>query len=343
MKALSNSKKHGNIAFFIPHSGCNNQCVFCNQRTISGRVNEPTTAEISRTLTNVASLALPKDTEIAFFGGSFTGIGEEKMTSYLSAAYEFIESGVFSGIRISTRPDFIDEHILSVLKRYGVTSIELGAQSMDDDVLLASHRGHTADDVKKASEMIKVAGFSLGLQMMTGLPKSCEAKELYTAESFIKLSPDTVRIYPTVVLRGTALHQMMRSGEYTPQSVEDAVTVCKKLLMRFNEANVKVIRLGLHADESLTSGDEIVAGAFHPALRELVEGELMYDKLSSCSALQRSDGKQLAITVAKGFTSKAIGQGKRNTKRLKELYSLKNIKVKESDTLFGFDFTIEIK
>ena len=212
--------KHANISLFVPHQGCPHQCSFCNQKTISGSVKELRPEEVKETLLKAVSDGIdPKNTEIAFFGGSFTAINRDYMISLLEETKPFIDNGSFCGIRVSTRPDAIDDEILSILKEYKVTSIELGAQSTDSQVLLLNHRGHTHDDIIKASNLIKKYGFSLGLQMMTGLLGDTPEKTLKTAEDIISLKPDTVRIYPTIVLEGTYLGELYKKGAYKPQTV----------------------------------------------------------------------------------------------------------------------------
>ena len=247
--------KHANISLFVPHQGCPHQCSFCNQKTISGSVKELTPKEVKETLQKAVGDGVdPKNTEIAFFGGSFTAIRRDYMISLLEEAKPFIENENFCGIRISTRPDAIDDEILSILKEYKVTSIELGAQSTDPQVLLLNHRGHTRDDIIKASRLIKEKGFSLGLQMMTGLLGDTPEKSLKTAEDIISLKPETVRIYPTIVLEGTYLGELYKKGEYAPQTVEEAVELCAVLLKRFYEENITVIRLGLHSGGNVEEG-----------------------------------------------------------------------------------------
>ena len=240
--------KKGNISIFVPHLGCPCQCSFCNQKTITGQANQPTPQDVDKAV-KTALKSKGFDYEIAFFGGSFTAIDREYMISLLKAANKYIKSNEVKGIRISTRPDYIDKEILDILKSYGVTSIELGAQSMSDDVLLANDRGHSAESVFKSSELIKSYGFSLGLQMMTGLYKSDIQKDLYTAETFVKINPDTVRIYPTVIMKDTKLAELYLNGEYTPYSLEKSVNLCSKLIELFEKNNIKIIRLGLHYEE----------------------------------------------------------------------------------------------
>ena len=231
--------KKGNISIFVPHLGCPCQCSFCNQKTITGQANQPTPQDVDKAV-KTALKSKGFDYEIAFFGGSFTAIDREYMISLLKAANKYIKSNEVKGIRISTRPDCIDEEILDLLKEYGVTSIELGAQSMDDEVLLANRRGHTAKDVENASELIKSYGFELGLQMMTGLYKDSEEKAIKTAEKIIALSPQTVRIYPTVVLKGTYLADLYLSGEYKPLNADESAQLCAKLVLLFEKNNIKI-------------------------------------------------------------------------------------------------------
>ena len=301
---------HSNIAIFIPHNGCPHRCAFCNQRTISGAVSQPTAQDVKAAVNT--ALSSPKfeggNAEIAFFGGSFTAIDREYMIELLEAAHEFIMSGQVAGIRISTRPDAIDDEILRTLKKHGVTSIELGAQSMRDDVLELNRRGHTAQDVINASQLIKKYGFSLGLQMMTGLYGDDNVGARYTARQLAALRPDTVRIYPTVVLEGTELAEKMRSGEYLPQGYEAASELCAQLLRFFEQKRIKVIKLGLHASDGVEGS--MVGGAYHPAFRELCEGILYYRLIRSTLSEQYPDGGNFVVYVPKSDISKATGQKK---------------------------------
>ena len=215
--------KHSNISIFVPHNGCPNACTFCNQREITGQSYQPVPQDVINAVNIARQYSDTKNTEIAFFGGSFTAIPRDYMLSLLEAAYPFVKSGEFYGIRLSTRPDCINEEILDILKSHGVTAIELGTQSMCDDVLTANKRGHSALDSVNASLLIKKYGFSLGLQMMTGLYKSSDEKDIYTAHKIADLQPDTVRIYPTIVMRGTELAQLYQNGLYIPQTLETAL------------------------------------------------------------------------------------------------------------------------
>lgn len=302
--------KHINVALFVPHKGCPHMCSFCNQKTISGTSGELTENDIDEAVRIAISKEYDKtNSEIAFFGGSFTAIDREYMTYLLESAYPYVEKGLFKGIRCSTRPDAIDDEVLEILKKYGVTAIELGAQSMDDEVLSMNDRGHTADDVVNASELIKKHGFELGLQMMTGLYGSTREKDIETAEKLIELKPETVRIYPTVVLENTRLVSLYRSGEYTPETTQEAVENCSVILDMFNNAGIKVIRLGLHSGGNVEDG--FVSGAYHPAFRELCESRIYLEKIKNYIENEKITGK-ITIYVCPSEISKMTGQKKEN-------------------------------
>ncbi len=300
--------KHINVSLFVPHLGCPNDCIFCNQKTISGKT-EPLKKEdiVSAVNTAIKGNYDKENSEIAFFGGSFTAIERELMVSYLETVKPYINT-YFKGIRISTRPDCINEEILSLLKSYGVTSIELGAQSMCEDVLIKNNRGHTPEDTQRAASLIKEAGFSLGLQMMTGLYGSDAEKDSFTARKFVEMKPDTVRIYPTVVLHDTCLESLYEKGEYTPPSLSDSVRLCARLLMLFNENNIKVIRLGLHSGGNVEEG--FVAGVYHPAFRELCENEI-YKNIIENKLTGYPDGEYI-LAVSPSDISKAGGHKRSN-------------------------------
>ena len=340
--------KHANISLFVPHQGCPHQCSFCNQKTISGSVNQLTPSEVRETLEKAVSDGVdPQNTEIAFFGGSFTAIERKYMISLLEETRTFIENGSFCGIRVSTRPDAIDDEVLSILKEYKVTSIELGAQSTDEEVLLLNHRGHTRDDIIKASGLIKKYGFSLGLQMMTGLLGDTPEKSLKTAEDIISLKPDTVRVYPTIVLEGTYLGELFKKGEYKPQTVEEAVELCATLLKRFYEENITVIRLGLHSGGNVEEG--FLAGPYHPAFGELCESKIYLEKAKEilsekypvenkniCSLSQK---KEITLFVNDREISKMTGQRSVNKIALKRAGW--DISVKGMKTLGKYEIVVE--
>lgn len=306
------SVKHSNISIFVPHLGCPNQCAFCNQRHIACVSDIPTEDTVHSAVETATKSKNynSETTEIAFFGGSFTAIDEDYMISLLSAAKRYVDDRTVAGIRISTRPDCIDEKKLEILKGFGVTAIELGAQSMFDDVLLKNKRGHTADDVCKASSLIKKYGFSLGLQMMTGLYGSDEKKDILTSEKIIELSPDTVRIYPTIVLCNTDLEALYKSGTYKPMSLDAAVELVSDILSRFLETDINVIRTGLHTIDT----DKYVAGPWHPSFRELCDSTILFRK-----ALQKlTKAGEYTIFVNDKSLSKMIGQKRENINKLKE-------------------------
>lgn len=326
--------KKGNIAIFIPHLACENECVFCNQKRIAGTVNCPTPNQIEEFLENVKP---NRNAEIAFFGGSFTGLDEQEMIGYLKIANKFIVNGKFGGIRLSTRPDYINENILNTLKEYGVTTIELGAQSMVDSVLKASKRGHNSIDIINASNLIKSFGFELVLQMMTGMYLDNNDGVIYTAEKIAALKPTAVRIYPTIVVKETELETLFHNGSYQPQSLDEAVEISSKLLLFFEKKGIKVIRLGLHSDEGLTNGS-IVAGPYHPAFRELCESKIFYDIIEDKLPLNK---KEITIFVPKGSVSKVIGQKRENSNKLKDKYNFENIYIKEDESLQNRNLRIE--
>lgn len=268
---------HANISVFIPHMGCPNACSFCNQRTISSTAHAPSPDEAEDIIRGAYEYMSPekrRNTEIAFFGGSFTAIDREYMISLLESADRYItcENG-FCGIRISTRPDCIDEEILMLLKKYHVTAIELGAQSMNDRVLEMNMRGHTSKDVRRSAAMIKSYGFELGLQMMVGLYGSSPADELYTMNEIVRCAPATARIYPVAVLEGTKLAELYKEGKYKLYPFDECVKLCAEIYSTFVKNNIRVIRMGLHAEDGVEQN--AVAGFYHPAFGEIVRTEII--------------------------------------------------------------------
>lgn len=309
--------KHINVALFVVHKGCPHMCSFCNQRSISGSQKDITAADVHEAAaTAIVSLteAQASGGEIAFFGGSFTMVEREYMISLLEAAYEYVEKGIFKGIRISTRPDGINPEICGILKKYGVTAVELGAQSLDNRVLEMNERGHSAEDVENASKMLKEYGFELGLQMMTGLYGSQDSDSISTAEKIIALAPSTVRIYPTVVLKGTRLYELMKNGKFVPKGIPETADLCAMLIPMFENAGIKVIRVGLHSGGGVEEG--FAGGAYHPALREICEGRIYFN--NALKELEKLGAGIYILCVAPSEISKMTGQKKQNLSELRE-------------------------
>lgn len=327
------SLKHANISIFVPHIGCPNKCSFCNQRYITGTFKAPRISDVKSAI-SVAKKSPkynPLVTEIAFFGGSFTAINRNYMLDLLKTASEAVEKGEVKGIRISTRPDAIDDEILTLLKEHNVTAIELGAQSLDNRVLRMNNRGHSVSDVVRASKLIKDYGFELGLQIMTGLYCDNDETAIKTAEKVIEIKPDTVRIYPTIVLKDTYLAALYSDNIYKPQTLENAVNLASRLYTMFTEADIKVIRLGLHSIE----GEAFIAGPWHPAFSELCQSRIM---LENVIELLKEKGNYI-IYVNKSDVSKMSGQKRSNLIHLASMGY--NCKVKVLETLKEFEIKIE--
>ena len=309
---------HRNIPIFIPHMGCPHQCVFCNQHSISGcrSFDEGQVAtQIEKALKTIPAGV---ETEIAYFGGSFTGIDRDRMIRLLDLAQSYVSTGRVQAIRLSTRPDMIDDEILAILGRYSVRTIELGLQSMDDAVLTASRRGHTAEQAEIACKKVLDAGFFLVGQMMIGLPGASLESEMETARRICAIGASACRIYPTVVFADTPLSIMMREGKYTPLSIEEAVSRSAEVLGIFLERGVQCLRIGLCATEDLTDGTSALSGANHPALGELVWNELYYQKVHTCLKNEGLLGREVELSVSKREISKAVGQNRCNLSRLEQ-------------------------
>lgn len=268
------------IPIFVPHQGCPHDCIFCNQKKITG-LSTSMTDEDARDIIIESLKTIPDDAEveIAFFGGSFTAIDTDIQRKLLSVAKDFKDMGKVDDIRLSTRPDCIDDKELDLLKEYGVTIIELGVQSMNEDVLVKSIRGHHRDVVFTSAKMIKVAGFKLGLQMMLGLPGDSKDRCIRTARDFVDIKPDFVRIYPTLVIKETGLEEELKSGRYRPFTIEECIDISKRLMVIFYLNDIGVIRVGLQATEDIQLGLDVLAGPYHPAFRELVRSRMVRDYL----------------------------------------------------------------
>ncbi|UEL46880.1 elongator complex protein 3 [Terrisporobacter hibernicus] len=315
------------IPIFVPHRGCPHDCIFCNQKKITGVSTEVTSEEARNIIEEyLPTIAKDASVEIAFFGGSFTAIDEKTQNELLSVAKEYVDKGLVSDIRMSTRPDCISVDILNRLKEYKTTIIELGVQSMDAKVLHDSARGHDIESVIKSSNLIKESGINLGLQMMVGLPSDTEEKCIETAKKFIELNPFCVRIYPTLVVKDTGLETLLNKGEYKPFTLEECISIVKKLLVLFYVNNINVIRVGLQATEDIQLGKGIVDGPYHPAFRELVEGEMIKDYLHYL-VIQNKTVSNLEIKTNNKNISKVVGNKKINKLFFKNELNI-NIKTK---------------
>jgi len=326
--------KHVNIPVFVPHLGCPHDCVFCNQKRISGALRPAGPEDVEKTIAaGLRHIPAGEEVEAAFYGGSFTAIPAGEQEALLGAALPFLRSGALSSLRLSTRPDCVDGETLARLRRYGVGTVELGVQSMCPDVLSLSKRGHTPEDAEKAARLVKEAGFRLVLQMMTGLPGDTPEKSVYTAKKLIALRPDGVRVYPTVIVEGTELYDLWRAGLYREHTVEDAVSLCARLLDLFEEAGVPVIRLGLNPTDEL-SGGAAAGGAYHPAFGELVASRRYLEK-ARAALKEAGAGDRATLIVAPGQISAMTGQKRCNIETLTREFGLKTLRVREGDVVRG--------
>ena len=321
-------KKQYIIPIFVPHLGCPNDCIFCNQKSISGQKKNMTKEEAKKIIDDYLKNIKNEDAqiEIAFFGGSFTAIEVEKQEELLELAYEYVKNGQVESIRISTRPDSIDKETLKRLKKYKVKTIELGVQSANNYILKRSNRGHTFEDVKKASKLIRRYKFDLGHQMMVGLPESTKIDEINTAKALIKLKPKMVRIYPVLVIKNTKLEQEYKEGKYQPLPLVQAVETCKELVEMFVKKKIDVIRVGLQNTDEITNPEEktseVVAGPYHPAFRQLVESSLWYDAIVAKIKKLNVKVKEVEVTVNPADSNNVIGHKKENVIKLKDTYDV---------------------
>ena len=335
------------IPIFVPHLGCPNNCTFCNQKSISGQMKNVTPKEvkdiIETFLKSFKNESIEK--EIAFFGGSFTGIEKNIQEELLKVAYEYVKEKKVDGIRISTRPDYIDKEELKLLKKYGVKTIELGVQSTNDYILKKCKRGHTFQDVKKASKLIRRHRFILGHQMMIGLPESTRLDELKTAKDLAKLKPKIVRLYPVLVIKNTELETDYNKGIYEPITLEQAVEVCKELTYFFEKKKIKVIRVGLQNTDLISNPDnvesEVVAGPYHEAFGQLVEDSIWYDRI--LEKIKRFNIKviEAEIVINPQNVNNVIGHRKENLKKLKDIYDIE-LKIKQDEEIKPDNFKLNI-
>lgn len=321
-------KKQYIIPIFVPHLGCPNDCTFCNQRKISGQQKEVTPNDVRDTVDYYLNSFKDNETykEIAFFGGSFTGIDVKIQNELLEAAYDYVKEKKVDGIRISTRPDYIDKPTLKRLKKYKVKTIELGVQSTNDYVLKKCKRGHTFEDVKKASKLIRWYGFNLGHQMMVGLPESTELDDLNTAKDLVKLKPKMVRIYPVLVIKDTELEKEYKAGNYEPLALDKAVERCKELSYFFAKHKVKVIRIGLQSTDTISSPDskesQVVAGPYHETFRQLVESSMYFDMIIDRIKQFNVKVKEVEVVVNPQNVNNIVGYKRENIQKLKDLYDV---------------------
>lgn len=335
------------IPIFVPHLGCPNDCTFCNQKSISGQTKQVTCKDVKRTieeyLKSFKDESLHK--EVAFFGGSFTGVEENKQKELLEAAYEFVKTKQIQSIRVSTRPDYIDKEKLKLLKKYGVKTIELGVQSTNDYILKKCKRGHNFEDVKKASKLIRRYGFVLGHQMMIGLPESTKIDELNTAKDLAKLKPKIVRLYPVLVIKGTELEKEYESGEYEPIPLSQAVERCKELYYFFTNKKITVIRMGLQNTDIISdpknAKSEVVAGPYHEAFGQLVEDSIWYDAILGKIKKFNVKVKEIEIKINPENINNVVGHKKENVKKLKDLYDV-DVNVVQDKEIKPGKFEIEI-
>ena len=323
------------IPFFLSHQGCPHRCVYCNQFASGGGREEPLSPEtITRGIE--AGLASPKADgheriEAAFYGGTFTNLPRQRQARYIEAAAAFLHTGRLTGIRLSTRPDTLEADQVSFLTDHGVSTVEIGAQSMDDRVLILSRRGHTADHTRRASQRVKKAGLRLGLQLLPGLPGENQAGRESTLNQVLELDPDDARIYPLVVLRGTELAVWHERGAYRPLSLAQAVDTCARMVCRFMDLRVQVIRIGLHPDRRLL--ENTLAGPVHPAFGELVRSRLFYLTMVRAMTRHAPTGGDVVLRVAPRDRSPAAGHGKQNIMQLKKDFNVERIVIQPDPEL----------
>jgi len=323
------------IPIFIPHAGCPHQCVFCNQSSITGvdskRLNINISDQIKRFLKYKSERR--NFVQIAFFGGNFLGIKTDEMKRLLAEASEFVQLGRVNGIRFSTRPDTVDDHRLNMIKEFPVSTIELGVQSMDDRVLSATKRGHTASDTEKAIQRLNKLNYEIGVQIMVGLPGDTPAQLRASTRWIVRLKPDFIRIYPTVVLAGSPLAKWYKNGRYKPLSLEEAVTEVKDIYRNFRRENIRVIRMGLQATEDLEKNSRILAGPYHPAFGHLVYSQIFLDKAISAIKSANPKGASVVLHVHPRSASKMRGLKNRNIKKLRGKFHLHSIEIVPDNSL----------
>lgn len=334
--------KHYIIPIFVPHRGCPHDCIFCNQKKITGSIKEITALDVETTIGTYLETINKKELhsevyiEVSFFGGSFTGIPMEQQNELLEVAMKAKEAGLVDAIRLSTRPDYIDKKILDNLLKHRVDVIELGVQSMDLEVLNKAERGHTSKEVIVAANLIKKYNFKLGLQMMVGLPLDNIEKDLDTAREIISLKPDFVRIYPALIIKDTELEALYKTDKYKPLDVYEAVEICKHLYIEFANNNIPIIRLGLQTTEQISMEGDVIGGPFHPAFRELVEGAILNDLLNFMLIKYFQEGDSIVIETHPRDISKVFADKKRFFQQTLNQNQSKKITIRQNVALDRF-------
>ncbi len=334
-------KKNYIIPIFVPHLGCPNDCTFCNQKKISGQKKNITKNDVKNIIEYYLEnfKEVNRNVEVAFFGGSFTGIQRDIQEELLLAANEYVRLGKVNSIRISTRPDYIDKDILKFLKKYNVETIELGVQSTNNYILNKCKRGHSYEDVKKASKLIRKNKFKLGHQMMVGLPDSTQKDEINTAKDLIKLKPKMVRIYPVLVIKDTKLEEDYKKGEYIPNTLEQAIETASILLKIFKKKNIDVIRIGLQSTDEICNPEneesQVVAGPYHPAFRQLVESRIYYDEFIKKIKGLNNKVKEITVLVNNSCINNFIGHKRENITKIKEIYNV-DVVIQKNDIVKDF-------
>ena len=327
------------IPIFVPHYGCPLNCVFCNQKKITGVSTDISSKVVNDTILEYLSYFKRKDNvEVAFYGGSFTAIEMDIQKDLLSVAFNYKKMGYIRNIRLSTRPDCINEEILDNLKNYGVDIIELGVQSLDNDVLTMSNRGHNALCVYESSKLIRDYGFKLGLQQMIGLPGDNFNKSYFTAKEFVRLKPFCVRIYPTLVIKDTALEYDLNNGVYEPLSLRDSISIVSDILHIYYLNNIEVIRVGLQPTENINYNADLLAGPFHPAYRQLVEANYLLNSLENYFIDKVTNEEVLIYANGKNI-SNISGQKSANKNKLITDLKLKKLTLRQKDL---DNFSLEI-
>lgn len=326
LKNFLNKDNQYTIPVFIPHKGCPNDCVFCNQKRISGELRDVTVEDVDNTIKEYLNFYTNKDRkiEVAFFGGSFTGIDIELQKSYLNIANKYLNSGRIDSIRLSTRPDYINDDILAMLKEYGVGTIELGVQSMKDDILDKVRRGHTSKDVINASKKIKEYGIRLGHQIMIGLPESTIEDEIYTIRESLKLEPSQLRLYPVYVIEDSELYAMYKNNVYKPLSISESVKRCKEVIKECQKTNVAIIRLGLQSTSEITASNSNIFGPVSDNFAEYVMADLVRDRIIE-ELKDKKIEEDIVIYVPKKYISITIGPKKINKIYFEQKYNIKYI------------------